>query len=84
MTHTGGSKTNTKVLLGVLVIVLILLAAMMYANKRAMHDQDMMNTYAPSMPQDAQIQEIRVQSSSDEVGDIEADLESTNIDNLDQ
>ncbi len=83
-TSTVNQKNNTKTLLGILVIVLILLAVMVFANNRKMKVEQMTNEnmYQQQAPVDEQIEVIRVQSDSDEVDSIEADLNSTSIDSL--
>ena len=80
---TATPKSNTKTLLGVLLIVLILLAVIVFANRPSTSEENMQTeNISEQAPVDQQIEEIRIQSDSDEVGSIEADLESTNIDNL--
>jgi hypothetical protein len=77
-------KSNSKTLLGILCIAIILLIVTMISNKK-MEKEHMIriNTISEQKTTDAQIEQISVQSNSDEIDAIEADLNNTNIDNID-
>ena len=72
-TPTGGSSAGLIVAI-VVILALIALGGLYFWNQSAV-DQELMN--------DESFEAINTQSSSDETSSIEADLNSTNVDNLD-
>ncbi len=85
-TNQPSKQSTAKLITTIVVLVVVLGLLFAYANKRQM--KDTMNTEQPTeqeiIMEDTQVQEIQMQSSSDDVTAIEADLDNTNVDNLDQ
>jgi hypothetical protein len=85
-TNQPSKQSTAKLITTIIVLVVILGLLFAYANTRQVRDD--MNTEQPTeqeiIMEDTQVQEIQMQSSSDDVAAIEADLNSTNLDNLDQ
>jgi hypothetical protein len=85
-TNQPSKQSTAKLITTIIVLVVILGLLFAYANTRQTRDD--MNTEQPTeqeiIMEDRQVQEIQMQSSSDDVAAIEADLNSTNLDNLDQ
>ncbi len=75
-------KNHTKEIIFALIIVAVAIGAgaMIYKQARQQTQIEMQE----SVSQDPVRQAIEIQSSSDEIADIEADLSATDIDSLDQ
>lgn len=78
-------NNKTLMLLGVLIAILaVILVLNIKTNKEeAMIDAEIMQMQEEIRANDEITQQIEVQSSSDELRDIEMDLNATNIDSLD-
>ncbi len=77
------SNGNTKTLLGILCIAIILLLVTMISNKKMEKDHMIRINNISEQTPDLQIDQITTQSNSDELDAIETDLNNTNIDTLD-
>lgn len=70
---------------GPLIAVIIILALIIIGGLYFLKERNSQITEMPVVPQRDQMAEsLKVQGTSDDISSIEADLNSTNIDNLDQ
>jgi hypothetical protein len=69
---------------GPLVAVIIILALIIIGGLYFLKERSSQNTYVPSQTGDTVTQSLNTQSGSDDLKSIEADLNATDINNLDQ
>jgi len=72
-------KGNGPIIAVLVVLVLIIIGGLYFLNTRSSN-----KPYVPSTGGDPMTESLNQQSSSDDLNSIEADLNATNIDNLDQ
>lgn len=83
--NTVAPKTNKKNQLFVVIIIVVLLAvAIMISQKVQNKEVEQIKMQEAVIQNDPITQQVQTQSSSDDTAAIEADLNSTNIDTLDQ
>lgn len=75
-------KSSHGALIGSIVIVIILVIGGIYLFKSAKMDYEARQKAASQLYEDEVANSLSNQNSSDEVSDIESDLNSTNLDNL--
>ncbi len=87
MPQNGNHSSSNKALLLVSVLIVILLIVLLMNIKKNKEekavDEQIMQAQAEIMANDQVTQELNVQGNTDELNDIEKDLNATNIDSLD-
>ncbi len=80
--QTGMETTSSK---GPLIAVIIILALIIIGGLYFLKERNSQMAEIPVVPQrDSMVESLKMQGTSDDVNSIEADLNSTNIDDLDQ
>ncbi len=81
-----GSSAIIIILIALLVAILIALYAVFGfgLGQDLFSKRNLENTVGPQVPRDSQLEKLNSQSSSDEIEAIEADLEDTDLENLDK
>ncbi len=88
-TESGVSKTASKdmliiAVLAIVVVVLVIVYMWGISAEKAKAPSDIQNTTLPALPEDlSRTEQIETVSTSDEIVDIEKDINSTNIDDID-
>lgn len=81
-TPSQEQKTSWGPIIGLVIILALIIAGSFY-----FFSKDQNDTPVPPEPSiediESELLDLRTQGQSDELGDIEADLEATNLDNLD-
>lgn len=81
MSEPKKSKTAWGPLIGLIIILILIIAGSFYFFRSEQQANNPENTSADNI--ENELMELQTQSQSDEVSDIEADLEATNLDNID-
>lgn len=85
----GGEEKSTGALIGSIIVIVILIIGGLYLwnskmqEQRMMEDGTMMDKGDTMMMEDTATADLEAQGTSDEVSDIEADLNTTNLEGLD-